>query len=483
MLTNRFDFSKVKVFVYGDVMIDYYWHGTINRISPEAPVPIMLHKANSSVIGGAGNVANNIKALGGSVSLSGFVGIDENAGLLNDLCVQVGIEHAFISVPGQITTKKLRLVSGYQQLFRVDFENSPAVVVDAEELWQQNAAYLESQISQADVVVLSDYLKGANQLIPHLIQAARKLGKPVILDPKGKNYQIYRGAHLLTPNLSEFTEIAGQYGFTPAQVQEQEAQIAAFLIQELQLQAGLLITKSEKGITLYLADGTIYNQPTQARQVFDVTGAGDTVVATLAAAFASGHTWQESCYIANKAAGISVSKPSTATVSLEELEQACHQTEPANFALAELLDRLKQARANGERIVFTNGCFDILHKGHLTYLAQAKQLGDFLVVGVNSDASVKRLKGESRPVNQLDDRMLMLSSLKFVDYVVSFDEDTPLELIKAIMPDVLVKGGDYKVEDIVGYQEVIANGGSVQTIDFVPNYSTTKLISEINSKK
>ncbi|MFC6276634.1 bifunctional D-glycero-beta-D-manno-heptose-7-phosphate kinase/D-glycero-beta-D-manno-heptose 1-phosphate adenylyltransferase HldE [Psittacicella hinzii] len=470
------DFNTAKVFVFGDVMIDHYWHGDTSRISPEAPVPVVLYKRSSQTLGGAANVAQNIKALGAHAVLSGLIGQDDNSLELLELCKNSNLENLLITIPNMQTTKKLRILSRHQQLLRIDFENSPAITYNVPQVFSQFANLLEQSIQQSQVVILSDYFKGARELFPFIIELANKYKKPVIIDPKGNDYSLYRHASLLTPNLSEFKQIAAQYGYSPEAIanQEQESQIANHIINDLDLY-GILITKSENGMTLHLKDGRMYHQLTYAEDVYDVTGAGDTVIATLATALASGIDIIDACYYANKAAGISVSKLGTSTVSLLELQAACGYADSS-------LSKIEQAKKDNKKIVFTNGCFDILHRGHLTYLKRAKELGDILIVGINSDSSVKALKGDSRPINKLEDRMLMLESLKFVDFVIPFEQETPLELIKQIMPDILVKGGDYQVENIVGYAEVTANGGKVQTIPFIDDYSSTTIINKIKSK-
>ncbi|RIY31979.1 hypothetical protein CJP74_05830 [Psittacicella melopsittaci] len=483
MLIENLDFTPANIFVFGDVMIDHYWYGDTSRISPEAPVPVVLFKNENATLGGAANVARNLVAYNSQVNISGLVGQDANAQHLENLCQEINLPYLFIPVENGQTTKKLRVISRHQQLLRIDFEEAYNRNFNLEQTKEQYSQALEKMVAQANVIVLSDYMKGARLLFPEIISIANKFNKPVIIDPKGTDYSIYKNASLLTPNLSEFGQIAKQYKFTDEQVlaQEYEQEIAKAIIDDLNLD-GILITKSEKGMTLHLKNGEVYHQLTYAEDVYDVTGAGDTVIATLAAALAVNIPLKDACYLANKAAGVSVSKLGAATVSLDELKQACNAKDMQNtYDTAKVISHIHQEQASGKRIVFTNGCFDILHRGHLSYLQRAKELGDILVVAINSDDSVRRLKGENRPINNVADRMFMLSSLKFVDYVVEFNEDTPLELIKAIHPDVLVKGADYKVEDIVGYKEVTAYGGKVQTITFVDSYSSTNIINKIKN--
>lgn len=480
------DFKNQSVLCFGDLMLDQYYRGSTQRISREAPVPIVVHQDTYSTLGAAGNVANNVATYGAQVCLSGIVGDDANHQELLNLCEQSGVAPYFITNPLMKTIKKLRILSRNQQLVRIDFENQVVPQFDAAAMWAEHGAEFTRKLEQANVLILSDYNKGARCLFPYFIKIARERNIPVFVDPKGTDYSAYRGASFVKPNYDEFTEISLKYGFERQFIIEQEEQVAHKLIADLELE-GLIITKADKGMTLYLANGKIYHQNTYAQEVFDVTGAGDTTIATLALAYHISHDIQTSCYLANKAAGIVVSKLGTSTVSIDELLEVCipvsQLEQERRLTLPQLQELVRVARSRGETIVFTNGCFDILHRGHLTYLAQAKELGDRLIVGVNSDESVRRLKGPTRPVNNLEDRLFMLSSLKSIDWVIEFTEDTPLNLIKAIQPDIIVKGGDYAViEEMIGYQEVTAYGGKAMLLPFVDNYSTTKFIDRIQDQ-
>ncbi|AOE50592.1 bifunctional D-glycero-beta-D-manno-heptose-7-phosphate kinase/D-glycero-beta-D-manno-heptose 1-phosphate adenylyltransferase HldE [Kangiella sediminilitoris] len=465
-------FNKARVLVIGDIMLDRYWHGETSRVSPEAPVPVVNVSQTEDRAGGAGNVALNIAVLGCQVTLCGVTGNDEAAQSLEEILEHQQVNCEFEKRPHQQTITKLRLMSRHQQLLRADFEKDFAL---------DNGIALETfekLIEQHDIVVLSDYGKGTLKDPQSVIQAAVLQNKPVIVDPKGSDFTKYRQATLITPNQSEFDTIAGK-----SESEEDFLEKAREVRNQLDIDS-LLVTRSEKGMALFSADKEPYMQATQAQEVFDVTGAGDTVVATLASAMAAGATMKESVQIANLAAGIVVGKLGTATVSTQELHHAMLSHQPLQKGVVSeltLLDLIAQAKASGEKIVMTNGCFDILHSGHVSYLKQAAELGDRLIVAVNSDDSVKRLKGESRPLNPCPQRMMVLSELSSVDWVVEFTEDTPKRLIEALVPDVLVKGGDYKVEEIAGADSVIANGGNVVILDFVDGVSTTNIINKAKS--
>ncbi|MGH8505657.1 MAG: bifunctional D-glycero-beta-D-manno-heptose-7-phosphate kinase/D-glycero-beta-D-manno-heptose 1-phosphate adenylyltransferase HldE, partial [Stenotrophobium sp.] len=431
------DFSKARLLVAGDVMLDRYWGGATTRISPEAPVPVVQVRNSETRPGGAANVALNVAALGVKTHLLGVVGQDEAADLLRIGLDEKGIAADFVQTAGLPTIAKLRIMSRNQQLIRLDFEESLSVAGAFDRETYQ--ARYKLALMDSDVVVLSDYGKGTLSDVQALIQQARVQSKPVLVDPKGSDYRIYRGATLLTPNMSEFEAVVGKCA-DEAEIVIKGEQLRA----ELDLSA-LLITRSEHGMTLIQSGHAPLHLPTEAREVYDVTGAGDTVIATLGAALAAGQELAHACRLANLAAGIVVGKIGTATVSLAELHHAIrrqHEGDSGVLGEDELLLRVARAKAQGETVVMTNGCFDLLHVGHVRYLEAAKKLGDVLVVAVNSDDSVKRLKGDARPLNACDDRMRMLASLKSVDWVVPFSEDTPARLITAALPDILVKGGD-----------------------------------------
>lgn len=466
-------FNQAPVLVVGDVMLDRYWYGSTSRISPEAPVPVVRITRTEDRPGGAANVALNIAALGAQAVLVGVTGEDEAAAALAERLHSVGVQTDFQQISGQPTIVKLRAMSRQQQLMRLDFEES--FEVDAAALLQQ----VESRLPDVRVMVLSDYGKGSLVNHQELIRAARAKGVKVLADPKGTDFSIYRGASLLTPNLPEFEAVAG------ACADEQQLQERGLaMLQELDLEA-LLITRGEQGMTLIRTGQPVLHLPAQAREVFDVTGAGDTVISTLATALAAGQELPEAMHLANVAAGIVVGKLGTATVSAPELRRAVQgelRHGRGMLGLQQLQAAVADAKARGERVVFTNGCFDILHAGHVHYLEQARELGDRLIVAINDDASVTALKGPGRPINSVDRRMAVLAGLGAVDWVTSFADDTPIPLLELLQPDVLVKGGDYGVEGVVGGELVRAYGGEVRVLGLVENSSTTAIVEKIRSK-
>ncbi|RRZ96897.1 bifunctional D-glycero-beta-D-manno-heptose-7-phosphate kinase/D-glycero-beta-D-manno-heptose 1-phosphate adenylyltransferase HldE [Erwinia sp. 198] len=468
------DFNRAGVLVVGDVMLDRYWYGPTSRISPEAPVPVVKVDNVEERPGGAANVAMNIASLGASSRLVGLTGVDDAARALNDALTGVNVQCDFVTVATHPTITKLRVLSRNQQLIRLDFEEGFGGI-DVEPLHQR----IREALPSAGALVLSDYAKGALDSVESIIAIAREAKVPVLVDPKGTDFERYRGATILTPNLSEFEAVVGKC--------KDEAEIVGrgmALMQQFELSA-LLVTRSENGMTLLQPGKEPVHLPTQAQEVYDVTGAGDTVIGVLAAALAAGNTLEESCFLANAAAGVVVGKLGTSTVSPVELENAIRARPEAGFGVmseAQLKEAVALARRRGEKVVMTNGCFDILHAGHVSYLANARKLGDRLIVAVNSDASTKRLKGESRPVNPLENRMIVLGALEAVDWVVAFEEDTPQRVIADILPDLLVKGGDYKPEEIAGSKEVWANGGEVRVLNFEDGISTSNIIKAIQAK-
>ncbi len=467
------DFQSARVLVVGDLMLDRYWHGSTLRISPEAPVPVVKVNTIEDRPGGAANVAMNIAALGTTSHLVGLTGIDDGARTLINKLQEVNVCCNFISVPGYPTITKLRVLSHSQQLIRLDFEEG-FHDVEPKPLLER----IQQLLPQVDVLVLSDYAKGTLDCVQQLIQLAKTAKVPVIVDPKGNDFDCYRGATLLTPNISEFEAIAGQ-----CKNEEEMVVRGMKLITDFQLSA-LLITRAEQGMTLLQLHQPPLHLPAQAQEVFDVTGAGDTVIGVLSATLATGHSLADSCFLANTAAGIVVGKLGTSTVSLLELENRIHSRSETGFGVMseqQLKTAILQARRWGEKLVMTNGCFDILHAGHASYLAQARKLGDRLIVAVNTDASTQRLKGSTRPINPLAQRMQLLAALEAVDWVVAFEEDTPQRLIADILPDVLVKGGDYQPHDIAGSQEVWAAGGEVKVLNFEQGISTTNIINTIKT--
>lgn len=458
------------VTVVGDVMLDSYWKGPSSRISPEAPVPVVRVTDKEERAGGAANVAINIASLGAPCNLVGIVGEDKNAEILEKIVRSHSIKTDFVLTKDHPTITKLRVLSRNQQLLRLDFEDSFSNL-DEEMILKS----FKDSVKNSKVVIFSDYGKGSLASVSKMIEIASSLGITSLIDPKGTDFEKYRGATLLTPNMSEFEAVVGKVAND-----EDLEQKALALISKLNLKM-LLVTRSEDGMSLIRPGMKAVHLPTYAREVYDVTGAGDTVIGTLGTCLASGMDIVTACEYANSAAGIVVGKIGTSTVSPAELEKALGKKNESQGELSEdeLYKVVRELQSRGEKIVMTNGCFDIIHPGHVTYLKQAKALGNKLIVAVNSDESVKRLKGDSRPINTLEDRIAVLSGLSSVDYVVSFGEDTPQKLISRILPDILVKGGDYKVEEIAGHKEVIANGGKVVIIPFVEGKSTTSIVKKI----
>jgi D-beta-D-heptose 7-phosphate kinase / D-beta-D-heptose 1-phosphate adenosyltransferase len=465
-------FTSAQVLVVGDLMLDQYWHGSTSRVSPEAPVPIVHVNDREFRPGGAGNVALNLAALGVDVTLVGYCGQDESAETLTTILTDAGVRCCFITLDEYPTITKLRVMSRNQQLIRLDFEE------DFQQFSSdQLLAVCPELIEQADAVIFSDYGKGTLAQVEQLIALARRYNKPALVDPKGVDFERYRKSTIMTPNLSEFEGVVG-----PCPDQDVLVEKGYHLMAELEL-SGLLITRSEHGMTL-LEDGCEpVHLPTQARDVFDVTGAGDTVISVLAASLAANESLANATWLANTAAGIVVGKSGTAVVGTAEMAQALEGrrlTHGGVVLVAELESAMDQAHKNNEIVVATNGCFDILHPGHVRYLQQARELGDRLVVLVNSDESVRRLKGPTRPVNSLAQRMEMLAALTCVDWVVAFSEDTPQVIIDRLLPDILVKGGDYQdITEIAGHESVLANGGEVKILSFIEGHSTTNIINAI----
>ncbi len=463
--------SKSKILVFGDVMLDRYVSGSVDRVSPEAPVPVLKPIKEEIRLGGAANVALNLSSLGSKVSLIGITGKDSSSKQISNLIKENKIKNELVhsSLP---TITKLRLLSSKQQLLRVDNEEE-----FTKNDWQSAKRRFDKSIglSSSNLLIISDYGKGTLQDIPALIKKAKKLNKMVLVDPKGNNFSKYKGADIITPNFSEFI---GEVG--PVGSEREISSKAKSLIKSLNLGA-LLVTRGSEGMTLFKKEKNKIdrsNFPTQAKEVFDVSGAGDTVIASLAAALSAGFDISSAVKLANVAAGIVVGKSGTATAYLSEIEPHFSDDDLV-FSLGEVKKYSSILKKNNKKVVFTNGCFDILHAGHVHYLEQAKKMGDELVVGLNSDSSVKALKGKKRPINNLQHRAKVLSSLRCVDKIVSFEDETPIKLIKAIKPDVLVKGGDYKVKDVVGHKDVGSWGGKVKIIPMVPGLSTTNIIKKM----
>lgn len=468
------DFNQASVLVVGDLMLDRNWQGDTSRISPEAPVPVVHVRTVDDRPGGAGNVALNIAGLESAVTVLGYTGSDDAADSLRSLLEKANVNCQFEQLDNQPTITKLRILSRHQQLIRLDFEDS-FHDLPVEKL----LANFAEAVTAHDVVILSDYGKGTLASAQQLIATANAAGKKVLIDPKGTDFSKYKGATLITPNWSEFQAVVGS-----CETDEDVVTRGSALMEELELDA-LLVTRGEKGMTLLQPDCEPMHLPTQAQEVFDVTGAGDTVISTLAASLAAGSSFSDATVLANQAAGLVVAKLGTATISQQELTATLGSLSdtPKGFVGADELTALIQhARENNEKVVLTNGCFDILHPGHVRYLQQAKALGDRLVILVNDDASVGRLKGPERPINNLETRAEMLTALACVDWVCAFSEDSPKAHICRILPDILVKGGDYqRIEDIEGHDCVAQAGGATYVLDYVDGCSTTNLIKNIRA--
>lgn len=475
--------SEKKILVVGDVMLDRYWLGDSQRISPEAPVPVVNIAESEDKVGGAANVARNIAHLDGQVALMGIIGNDDNADILESILVNENIESALFRQDDHPTITKLRVISRQQQVVRLDFEE-----YFSEQHSKSLLALFKQRVNDFDFIVFSDYNKGSLAQVSEMIKVARAANKTVLIDPKTDDLGRYCGANIITPNLKEFMHAGGQVGS-----EEIIAQSARKLMSDAGIES-ILLTRSEQGMSMITQDDK-HDFPAQVLEVADVTGAGDTVIATLAIMLAAGASKAQAAQIANLAASVVVAKLGAATVSPEELYQLANrelfgsQKSHYQTPVDDALQHIRFASLAGEKIVFTNGCFDILHAGHVHYLEQAKALGDRLVLGLNSDESVRRLKGETRPVNSFEDRATVLTGLASVDWVIPFGEinndqydDTPYHLIDQVRPDVLVKGGDYSIEQIVGADLVQERGGEVAIIEFLDGRSTTRIIEKIQDQ-
>lgn len=465
-------YHSINILLLGDVMLDSYWRGEASRISPEAPVPVVHLEQQEYRAGGAANVAVNLQVLGCKVHLMGIVGLDSAGDQLEQILLDTHIQYHLIRTPDFPTITKTRVLCQNQQLLRLDQEEDfPA------DLSHQFLQRFNELLPDIDAVILSDYGKNTVGDPRIFIQAANQAGVPVFIDPKRSNFSFYSGAEVVTPNIEEFEDAFGKFSS-----QKELETLAVQALKDYDLGA-LLVTQGGDGMTLVTRDQEPLHLPTQAQEIYDVTGAGDTVISIFAASVASGKTMKDSAVLANLAASISVKKLGAATVSMTELRNALRAQGVMTTILldsAQLENTLRVARERQLRIVMTNGCFDILHAGHIDYLSKAKQMGDRLLVALNDDDSVRRLKGEGRPVNNVMQRAIVLSALSMVDWVVVFSEDTPLTLIEKVKPDVLVKGGDYSVENIVGAEFVQSYGGEVKVIDYVEGISTTLLLNRIS---
>jgi D-beta-D-heptose 7-phosphate kinase / D-beta-D-heptose 1-phosphate adenosyltransferase len=478
------DFSGATILCLGDVMLDRFAYCDAERISPEAPVPVLLLRRTQSMLGGAGNVARNIAALGGTAVLIGLLGEDVAGAEARMLLADTrGIIDRHVAGADRPTTCKTRYLAGNQQLVRVDEEQTHAPTPDEEAALIEGA---EQAIGEADAVILSDYGKGvlSEKVLHAAIAGARRRSVPVYVDPKGDDFARYRGAFCVTPNQRELALAARLPTATDAEI----IAAASRVLRDSGVGA-VLATRSEKGMVLVEASGAVRFEAARAREVFDVSGAGDTVVAVLALAGAAGYRLAQAMRLANTAAGIAVSKLGTATVELDELmlelsrdvrDAAWHRTK--HYTIAETETLVRRWKGRGLKVGFTNGCFDIVHAGHVALLAAARAQCDRLIVALNTDRGVRRLKGPKRPVNSLADRAAVIAAVEAVDAVISFDEDTPSELIRRLKPDILVKGGDYTIETVVGAEDVEASGGRVVLVDLVEGHSTTGLIHAIRTE-
>lgn len=465
--------SEITVLCVGDIMLDTFVHGTIDRISPEAPVPILKKHREFSVLGGSGNVVRNLVALGCKTICVGAIGHDAAGEMITEFCEKLPhVTPLFFSEKGRKTPHKTRFLAQGQQILRVDDENAKPINEET------TSAILEAcarYLPQCHALVLSDYAKGmlTDALCKKLIQEAQYHNIPVIIDPKGHDYSRYRGATIIKPNLKELRDMT--------HLSAESSDEIAIAAQQLRADAHVsyvLVTRGQDGMTL-VSQQSIDHLPTEARQVYDVSGAGDTVLATLSLAWALGQEPLQAAKLANSAAGLAVAKAGTSIVTREELEGTSMEAHKTH-SLESLLPIVALWRRQQYRIGFTNGCFDLLHLGHLHILKQAKQACDRLIVGLNTDNSVKRLKGDSRPIQSEHTRAEVLAALENVDAIVLFDDETPLRLIEKILPDVLVKGADYKIDQVVGADIVNAHGGRVVLVDLLPGNSTTSTVSRFS---
>jgi len=472
------DFTSTNILVFGDIMLDRYVWGAVERISPEAPIPVVHVRDRTCRLGGAGNVAANLAGIGCKTTVTGIVGKDPSGKNLADLLLAQGIENACVSAPNLPTVTKTRIMGGAQQIVRLDDEQPG--MVDAS-LREKVFKQLQHKIKKINAVVVSDYGKGLldDTLAKECISLCREHRVPVFVDPKRDDWAAYAGATCITPNLKEFQQACRQLGLSPTPMDL----AAQTLVQHYGLDH-LLITQGNAGMTLTNKEGTSSSVPSRAREVFDVSGAGDTVIALLAAAFAAGSSMEQAMHLANLGAGEVVGRVGTYALTRADLEQAAAlgaKTGSAACSLPQAQRLVEHWRMLSQKVVFTNGCFDILHPGHVSLLQRAKNLGHRLIVGLNTDASVRRIKGPSRPILAQEDRAALLSALSCVDAVVFFDEDTPLSLLQALRPDILVKGADYTPETVVGAELMPTWGGRVEILDLVEERSTTAIVEKIRN--
>jgi D-beta-D-heptose 7-phosphate kinase/D-beta-D-heptose 1-phosphate adenosyltransferase len=470
--------KRPKVLVVGDLILDEYIWGSVNRISPEAPVPVLESKSENLSLGGAANVANNLVALGCDVYLVGGIGRDEKGDKLLDLIKNRSIHtdgvYRFAHRP---TTSKVRVIANNQQVLRIDKEDNRPITEETENKFIK---YLNDIIPQMDGVICSDYHKGilSEKITNSVMQRAKKSKKQVVVDPKGTDFHKYNGATVITPNQHEVERVA------PIKINSREdLDRAAEYLLTLTKSEGILITRGKDGMIFYHKKDKPFEISTVAKEVYDVTGAGDTVISVFGMSLFSGFSYEEAAWLANMSAGIVVGKIGTAVVTLDEinefLKEEMLRTSSAVLELNEVKQVVSLAKSVGKSIVFTNGCFDLIHGGHIEFLQQAKKQGDILILGINSDESVRAIKGEGRPIKSQAERANILSALQDVDYITIFNEETPESLIREIRPDVLVKGDDYKLEDVVGREIVEGYGARVALIPIVKGLSTSRTVDKI----
>ena len=478
-MNNNINFSNLKIktnlkiLVIGDLMLDQYWIGNVHRISPEAPVPILSSIKEKINLGGAANVALNCKSLGANVKVLGICGKDKYGSKLKFLMSKNKISYELIECKDLNTILKLRLTSQNQQLVRVDFENK----FNKKSAIALYSIFLKN-IDFADIIIISDYNKGSLLNIKKIIESAKLKQKKVIVDPKGNDFDKYFGADIITPNFFEFEKIVGK-----CRKENDIVKKGQDLIKKLDLK-NLLITRGDKGMTLLGNKGEINKLDAIKKQVFDVTGAGDTVVASLGVFWGSNFSIETSTFCANLAASVVVGNHGASNVSMKKLKSIIKDNrtfEDKFIPRSKIFQVTKKLKKQNRSLVLTNGCFDILHHGHISFLNEAKRMGDILIVAVNEDNSVKKLKGLNRPINDLHSRCKVLSALLSIDYITTFSEESPEKLIMEIIPDVLVKGGDYKINEIAGGSFVLSKGGLVKALNYIDGVSTTKIIKELNS--
>jgi D-beta-D-heptose 7-phosphate kinase / D-beta-D-heptose 1-phosphate adenosyltransferase len=471
--------GSASVLVIGDIMLDRYIWGKVGRISPEAPVQVVLTQRKTNALGGAANVANNISSLGGKALLLGLCGKDPEGDALRSLLKDSRIDGHLVVSDGRPTITKTRIMAQGQQLLRVDEEQTYSLSAD-EELRCMEA--LTDALNGVGAVILSDYAKGllTPAICKKVIEHAHEKGIPVIVDPKGTQWDRYRGATCVTPNMSEFSAMIA----APFQSEAQLIEHAEILCRKVMTDR-MLITRGARGMVLVSPDSQPLLIPSHAKEVFDVSGAGDTVIATLAVAVAAGLTWTDAVKLANTAAGVVVGKLGTQPITRRELQDEISKLSVnrliGHHEIESALRMVKQWRLQKEKIVFTNGCFDLLHVGHIKLIEAAAKEGDRLIIGLNSDASVRRLKGSRRPIITEKERATLLSAITGVDMVVIFNEDTPLKLIEKLRPDVLVKGSDYTIDEVVGGDVVSSYGGRVALVELQHGYSTTAIVQKIKT--